>query len=158
SVVQSMYYKDPTTSEAREIDVVATADERGLSRLVRYSIVIECKSSKDKPWVMFTSTRIPLQEGAIARSLIASPPAVLTRDRIASIPNINTIPIFARPARAGYNMSTVNFSTPPDKDPGVDRAFKASMSVVNAAVAIAGAGRPNDPPGQVREFAFPVIL
>jgi hypothetical protein len=55
-VVQSDYFSDPETGTSREIDVVATTDLAHQEYLVRLSFVVECKASRDKPWVAFASS------------------------------------------------------------------------------------------------------
>lgn len=58
SVESSTYYEDPVTNKHREIDVDASkftyADE-ARKNWFQVSFVIECKNSKDKPWVLFQS-------------------------------------------------------------------------------------------------------
>ena len=50
---QGFYYSDPETNTSREIDIIATKmDTFGLFQV---QFVVECKSSLDKPWVLFTS-------------------------------------------------------------------------------------------------------
>ncbi len=53
-VDQSQYYMDPTTDKMREIDVVARHIALIGGAMVEFIFVVECKSSKDKPWVLFT--------------------------------------------------------------------------------------------------------
>jgi len=69
-VIQSEYYTDPSTEESREIDVVADWQTRIDNLLVRVSFVIECKSSKDKPWILFVSPNVRL--AAPARVIVAA--------------------------------------------------------------------------------------
>jgi hypothetical protein len=54
-VMQAEYYTDPESQSAREIDVVASMDARQSDYLFRVSFVVECKMSREKPWVLFTS-------------------------------------------------------------------------------------------------------
>lgn len=53
--VQGVYYQDPETDAWREIDVVADIPE--VYRSARIVFVAECKSSRDKPWLLFTSPK-----------------------------------------------------------------------------------------------------
>lgn len=53
-VHQSSYFKDPETGKSREIDVVATKGIYTGETFATVRLVIECKSSKNKPWVVFT--------------------------------------------------------------------------------------------------------
>src|SRR5260370_33584405 len=55
-VDQGTYYQDPQSSDLREIDlVVSIQDDRTTGILMRVNYVIECKSSRTAPWVLFTS-------------------------------------------------------------------------------------------------------
>src|SRR5688572_21259208 len=49
SVVQSASYADSSTGKGREIDLVAS---RNYKSGARFSLVVECKVSKEKPWVL----------------------------------------------------------------------------------------------------------
>lgn len=55
NVIQSEYYQDSETELNREIDVKAFVQDKIKGVLFRFSFVIECKLSKDKPWILFTS-------------------------------------------------------------------------------------------------------
>jgi hypothetical protein len=52
---QGMYLSMPRTNAFREIDVVASRMAQNEEVTCRVSIVVECKWSRDKPWVVFTS-------------------------------------------------------------------------------------------------------
>jgi len=56
SVSSSEYYEDPGSGEPREIDVSASRRYLiGKHNLFDTSCQIECKLSRDKPWIVFTS-------------------------------------------------------------------------------------------------------
>ena len=63
-VLQSDYYSGPESNSSREIDVIAHLQEQVGSCLVRLSFCIECKSSQDKPWIIFTSAGVRLANPA----------------------------------------------------------------------------------------------
>lgn len=54
-VSQSDYYLDPDTSQPREIDLVLSANRVVDRHYLEYSLFVECKSSKDKPWLLFST-------------------------------------------------------------------------------------------------------
>ena len=60
-VAHSQWYTDPETSKTRESDVVASLfPKQGVSPLgedlgLAITFVVECKTSPDKPWVVFSS-------------------------------------------------------------------------------------------------------
>jgi hypothetical protein len=56
SIRQSDFYADPETGISREIDVIATIEDLSSAKFISY--VIECKVSRDKPWVLFTSENL----------------------------------------------------------------------------------------------------
>ena len=53
-VFKSDYYKDPDSGVMRETDVRPSLQDEIHGVLGRIGFVIECKQSKDKPWVLFT--------------------------------------------------------------------------------------------------------
>lgn len=54
SVSQSTYYLDPELGIAREIDIVATQGLLAGDTFAHIKYVIECKKSRNKPWIIFT--------------------------------------------------------------------------------------------------------
>ncbi|XZF14358.1 hypothetical protein ACTHGU_21460 [Chitinophagaceae bacterium MMS25-I14] len=50
---QSLYYTDETTGSAREVDVIAYRTKLIGETSYSFAFVIECKSSKGKPWIAF---------------------------------------------------------------------------------------------------------
>ena len=145
-VSQGIYYSDPETIEAREIDVVATkGDFKGFLEIF---IVIECKSSKDKPWVLFSSgeTSSGLWKFGILSELAW---AKITR-RISGeeADPITKLPWFHKD-RNGHGMA-VAFGK------GKDPAYKALLSALKASIDCA---KHQSPWGfQNLRFAFPVIV
>jgi hypothetical protein len=55
-VSSSEYYLDPDEKKPREIDVIATLQKTISGVLFQIAYTVECKLSKDKPWVCFCST------------------------------------------------------------------------------------------------------
>ena len=123
-VSQGSHYEDPETMESREIDVIASKmDELGFLQI---SLVIECKSSKDKPWLLFTTK----EQGN--RLINFSMMSDFTRHRLTTkltndSDGIIGLPWFRKPDRNGYGL-TVAFSR------GDDPAFKAVLSALKAAI------------------------
>ncbi|MCD4671209.1 MAG: hypothetical protein K8R77_00970 [Anaerolineaceae bacterium] len=58
--IQSDYYVDPESENYREIDILAINQKKFNSHLVEVSLHIECKTSIDKPWIIFSSSDIRL--------------------------------------------------------------------------------------------------
>ena len=59
NVFQADYYVDPVTRDLREIDVVANRidDLESVIHQLRFNVLIECKNSRDKPWLFFVGNR-----------------------------------------------------------------------------------------------------
>src|SRR5262249_22948658 len=53
--VQGTYVRDPITYQLREVDVVASIHLEATDVICRVSVVAECKWSRKKPWILFTS-------------------------------------------------------------------------------------------------------
>lgn len=54
-VSQSDYYLDPDGGEPREIDLVLSLHNFKDNFSLTYNLFVECKSSRDKPWLMFST-------------------------------------------------------------------------------------------------------
>ncbi|MEZ0272330.1 MAG: hypothetical protein ACAH18_09570 [Methylophilaceae bacterium] len=52
-VSQSDYYLDPESGDAREIDLVLSVHSYRGNFSLTYNLFVECKSSRDKPWLLF---------------------------------------------------------------------------------------------------------
>ena len=52
-VSQSDYYLDPDGGEPREIDLVLSVHNYKENFSLSYNLFVECKSSRDKPWLLF---------------------------------------------------------------------------------------------------------
>ena len=153
-VIQSDYYVDPTTSESREIDVVATWQDEVDCMLVQVTFTLECKSSRDKPWVMFGSPNVGLAPPARVAQKAGSAFARIALWELAGTRSLQELPIFKLPVAPDYGLRQV-FS---DK---VDVCYGAIASV--AAAVAAQAGQPdlqNTLRGayDILEVIFPVVV
>jgi hypothetical protein len=54
-ISQSDYYLDPEINQPREIDLVLKANRFTDRFNLEYSLFVECKSSRDKPWLLFST-------------------------------------------------------------------------------------------------------
>ena len=148
-VNQSPYYNDPETNISREIDVIATkGDHLGF---LEVALVIECKTSIDKPWVLFTSERH--EEGRnklftfgilsnIAREKIVdkSWPAQALKQEFDLI-------WLNKPDRTAFGVTSA-FSS------GEDAAYKAVVGALKASIDWSLPKEQNPP----LKFIFPVIV
>lgn len=123
-VIQSHYYPDPENNELREIDIVAITPE--YTGLIDVSFVIECKSSKKKPWVLFTSEHTLEGLNIFFSYCINSDSAreILIEKQMETDVKL---PWMKKSGRIAYGL-TQAFTT------GSDITFKASTSVLKAAI------------------------
>jgi hypothetical protein len=136
-VSQSDYYLDPDGGEPREIDLVLSLNNLKGGFSLTYNLFVECKSSRDKPWLMFSTPNelgisltdenrfkfIELQSAFISNDLADT---LLLRSTFNGnvdnlYPRLNTEPLL------GYGV-TQAFSQ------AGDAPFKAMMSATKAAL------------------------
>lgn len=70
--VRQGQYARTSDNTPREIDLVATVSKYHDERLLRVYNVVECKFSKDKPWVVFCGNNQPVGNSALVSQSIAS--------------------------------------------------------------------------------------
>ena len=123
-VIQSHYYPDPENNDLREIDIVAITPE--YTGLIDVSFVIECKSSKKKPWVLFTSEHTLEGLNILFSYCINSDSAreILIEKQMETDVKL---PWMKKNGRIAYGL-TQAFTT------GSDVTFKASTGVLKAAI------------------------
>jgi len=129
SVTQSEYYTDPDEGESREIDVVGRKQWEVENIICRISLVIECKTSRDKPWLLFGAENTPLAD----RARVLQRPATLAGKVLLSYlmeePTTSSMPLFQLEGRHGYGLTQAFTS-------GNDAAYKAVMAASKAAHSI----------------------
>jgi hypothetical protein len=104
-VIQSEYYVDPVKDESREIDVVADWQQRLDDTLVTITFVVECKSSKDKPWILFVSPEARLNDRARVAQRAASRLGRQVLSMIARESSAQDLPIFRLPDAPAYSIT-----------------------------------------------------
>ena len=130
SVDLSHTYDDPETSERREIDV--TAARRVYPKgpyLFEISFKVECKASRDKPWVVFTDKPYPrssFPDSAIC-SNVWSTVTYSFRGQNDVNNHLQKLPLFDN-VYTGYSLTQAFTS-------GQDVCYKALMSCVKASEA-----------------------
>lgn len=154
-VIQSDYYTDNESGDSREIDVLASLQERDDNLLVRVTIVAECKSSKDKPWILFSSKECTLAKPARVAQRAASSLGRRVLLQLAQEDQVQTLPIFAVPEVPAYGLTQAFTS-------GHDVCYGAATAVADAAAAIAAEASQQQRRGlrplEVLEFVFPVVV
>lgn len=124
--VQSEYFRDPESGDLRELDILAFIQQRVKNVLFRVSILVECKLSVDKPWLLFTSDRISLADSARVVQRGANQLGRCFLREIAQESTVQELPIFTLPQRPAYGL-TQAFTQ------GRDVCYSAATSVSKAA-------------------------
>lgn len=149
-VVQSEYYEDPESRKWRETDVIAYEHHKGKTCRAIFSLVVECKSAKDKPWVLFTATDpYPKQLSVSRRASTEAGRSVL--NVLSLNDELQRSAIFAVPERPGYGLTVALRSNEQDT------AYEALQSVCKAALGIV-ARHGAITTENLLPFAWPVIV
>jgi len=149
-VAQSEYLQDSDTGKWREADVVAYAESRGETCRAVFAVVVECKSEKSKPWVLFTNKDdYPASLSVSRRATSARGKSIL--NVLALRDEVKDSPLFRLPERTGYGVTTALRSD------NKDLAYGVLLSVGKAAMGIVK--RLSTVPGDnLIPFAWPVIV
>jgi len=144
-VVQAEFYTDPDTQTSREIDLVAYRQADFDGRVVRMSLVVECKSTSRNPWVLFTDGSIRLPEGEQVTQNAASHYGTIVLRELSKVASFANLQMFQLPERPGYALREAFGGK-------ADNAYKAVMSVTNAVAAL------SKEVGAVAEIMFPMVV
>lgn len=154
-VRQGYYVRDDRSEAVREIDVLATASSPSREHLIRAEHVVECKWSRDKPWVIFTSSDAQMAPPACVAQTIGSALGSTILWAIAGDESLHNMDLFSTPTRPGFGGRQA-FSR------GNDHFYSAMASVTTLASLVVGA---YDPPSRKKGelptsavVAFPLIV
>jgi hypothetical protein len=126
-------YIDPSTGKTREIDVLATTryGSKEHQSAIYFKLAIECKTSRDKPWIVFSS---PID------SLFQAVPLSLFPGDLAQLAILDALPddpsqwsILNLGPRLGHGITTA-FSEGKKGDPST--AYAAVQGALSAAAAL----------------------
>jgi hypothetical protein len=125
----SRVYDDPLTSKVREIDLMGYLDYR---KPVKFSVhlVIECKHSRGKPWVLFCTKQMMLSPIGYVLSLPSTEEAKHRISFLATSKEVQGMPLFQAPELIGFNFVRAHTDNQ-------DAAFHAVRGVTTAAVSVA---------------------
>lgn len=126
-VFQSDYFFDPESGDSREIDVVAFEQKRIDNVLFRVTLLIECKLSTDKPWLLFTSENTHLANPARVAQRAANSLGTRYLHEICNNDKVQKLSIFALPKRPAYGVTQALTQ-------GKDVCYSAVTSVSKAAL------------------------
>jgi hypothetical protein len=150
SVIQSEFYIDPDSKQARETDVVAYQNRSKENKQLLLAMVVECKVSTDKPWVLFTQAHAYTAELSIQRhaATFFSQPAII---RVSRLDEIQKLGMFALPERIGYSLVVALG----DQN---DKAYAALMSVLSATKGIVEDLKNRSSSQSLHAFGVPIIV
>lgn len=127
-VRQSEFYKDPNSGDTREIDVLAMAGDVMGDCIINF--LIECKSSRKKPWVFFTANEsLKNFNRFLSFGLLSKKAREFLLDLDTENPFFD-LSWFTKPGRIAYGFTQALR----ESNDNHDLAYKASMSVANATV------------------------
>lgn len=127
-VDHSRYYEDPVTMKVREVDLLASFLLPQSESFFTMNIVVECKSSKEKPWIVLGASKWYPQwsthvlPGAVAQACVESYYESHKRKSVLSI--------LTGPKQMGHGVLRA-FHESKGNDPS--SAYSAVQTVVNAA-------------------------
>ncbi len=161
-VRQGYYVRDEQTRNLKEIDVIAhetrtlaTPLPDKLSHL-RIEYVVECKWSKNKPWVVFSSYNHAMSSSECIRQTIASLTGSAILWTLGTDLTVQNLNMFSTPPRPGYSGRQA-------LGEGKDIFYSTMQSIISAASSLAKSydRHPIYDVGQTLENAtiiFPVIV
>lgn len=147
--IQSEYYTDPETDTKREIDIYASAQESSDAVLFRVSLCIECKQSREKPWVLFTSEDIRLASRARVVQRASTRLGENLLQKLMADEQIQRLKLFSLASRPAYGITQAFTS-------GQDIPYAACMGAAKCAAA--KVNQANQYPEPVCEVSFPVVI
>jgi hypothetical protein len=101
-VWQGYYAEDTKTSAVREIDIIAYVDRRLKDGFLRIEHVVECKWTKEKPWVVFCAKSASMAPAACISQTIASKLARAILWLIAGEKTLHSTSTFSTPSTPGF--------------------------------------------------------
>jgi len=148
---QSEHYRDPDRREIREIDVVAM-DALGVDGgKLKLTLAIECKTSRDKPWLVLCSAQTDNDGPTHVEDRAASKAGIEFLKRISSREEIQNLTVFRANPRNGYSVVRA-FGDGPDVP------YAAMMSATKAARALADEATHVRAGYVVAEIVLPIVV
>jgi hypothetical protein len=129
---QGFYVQDSSSSAPREIDVLARVRRSDDDFIAEVSLVVECKWSRDKPWIVFTSPTNVMSPAACIAQTLGSASGAAVMHCLASNPAIQQFKTFASGARNGFGGRRA-FT----RDDGPDMFYNTVQSVVSKTISFA---------------------
>ena len=130
----AFYYYDPDSGSYRETDVLASSTKLTLSdeRSFQIHLTIECKQSREKPWVAFTDVDPATPELVFFHKITPEHSAAWWASTVGSFRAGQTDYPLCATKPSAHSLARVSFSKSNE-----DAAYGALMSVTKAAVGVA---------------------
>ncbi len=142
------YYLDPTTDKSREIDVIAGRND--LTGFVNIELVIECKRSLKRPWLVLSAENSSDRLGPIFEYALTSGAARVWLSQTENLDQLSKLYWWNWDRPRGVGI------VPAFKDNNSDDAFKAVAGAM--AASIARKKRWMDYTTGALVFIFPVVV
>lgn len=154
NVWQGSYVRDEDEDTTREIDVVADISDYADAHMIRVSHVVECKWTKEKPWIIFTDYKSMAPSACIAQTM-----GSLLGDTclwsIAGDKKLHSLDVFFTPDKPGFNGRQA-FSK------GIDEVYSTLRSITSKTYSLVKEfdhkGRKRGTMPRHSLIAFPVIV
>lgn len=130
SPLQSEFYEDAESGKTRETDIVAHLVRKAGKKQATLTVVLECKVSPEKPWVLFSAPNKLPGEFSV-RQRAASRVGEQVLNKLAGDESIQNLELFRLPDVLGYSLVAASLDSK-DKNGQKDRAYEAVWSVTKA--------------------------
>ena len=152
-VFQSDYYSDHDSGNtSREIDIYAHKQTEIKGILFRITLVIECKYSSQKPWLLFSSKGTRIAKPAQVAQRVASNLGSIILMKLAHNKEIQDLPLFSLPNNCGYGITQAFTSGKDVPYEAITTASKCALSKVSKA------NEAFDKQGPLAEIIFPIVI
>jgi hypothetical protein len=151
-VSQGAYYIDSESNVARETDIVASMTNVDSEAWARWITVVECKSDRSAPWVLFGGRGRPLDAKARLRAMGATRQTQSYLVRVSRRDDVANLAAFRSDRPAAYGMIQAL------REGHTDHAYAAVMSVAKAASYFLHEFSKDSVGDETLEMVWPVII
>jgi hypothetical protein len=154
--LQGLYVRESENSPPREVDVLARMRFSADRIHFEVGIVVECKWSRDKPWVIFTASRTTMAASACVAQTIGSSLGEAVMHCLAASANLQSLDLFSSRERNGFGGRRA-FA----KEKDADHFYSTVQAVVSKASGYAYDADENRKTSEMPRWgrvAFPMIV
>lgn len=105
---QGIYVTDTKTNSPKEIDVLASIHRhrKGIPGSIRIEFLVECKTNKDKPWIVFSDKKSKIDYKDFINNLITNSTMELIMQGVKDMDEIRGLSMFTPSETSGFNGVT----------------------------------------------------